>query len=284
MSCFETKRLPGAPTIVAPDGCDVRVLLALAGGGMAHFELAAGRVSIAVTHRTVEEIWYVVSGSGKMWRRNDVLEEIVDLEPGVCLTIPLGTHFQFRASADSGLGVVGVTMPPWPGEQEARVVTGPWMPGTPDADEPIRFETGRPMVLAGLRRRHPLATAATGIAAQWRDAVRSSWPPGRVGSTCFGVMCGADATGLEYMCAIEVASLAELPEGTGKMRVPAQTYAVFAHDAASSLRTTWERAFDWLSKSGFESAHLPDFEVYGSGCDPLTAAGPIEVWVGVVER
>src|SRR5687767_15134803 len=99
MRRFETKLLPEVPDATAPDGSDVRVLLALPGGGMAHFELAAGRVSIAVTHRTVEEIWYVVSGYGKMWRRNDGREEIVDLEPGLCLTLPLGTHFQFRASA-----------------------------------------------------------------------------------------------------------------------------------------------------------------------------------------
>jgi mannose-6-phosphate isomerase-like protein (cupin superfamily) len=129
MDRFETKFLPNEPTTTAPDGSDVRVLLALSGGGMAHFELAAGQVSIAVTHRTVEEIWYVVSGSGKMWRRSDDHEEIVDLEPGLCLSIPLGTHFQFRASAAGPLGVVGVTMPPWPGEEEAIVVPGPWTPG-----------------------------------------------------------------------------------------------------------------------------------------------------------
>ena len=128
MDRFDTRRLAGAATVTAPDGSDVRVLLGLHAGGMAHFELAPGRVSIAVTHRTVEEIWYVVSGRGRMWRKQGDREEIVDLEPGLCLTIPLGTHFQFRASAAAALAVVGVTMPPWPGEQEAVVVAGPWTP------------------------------------------------------------------------------------------------------------------------------------------------------------
>ena len=128
MNRFDTKPLPTTPTVTAPDGSDVRVLLGLRGGGMAHFDLAAGRVSIAVTHRTVEEIWYVVSGRGEMWRKQGDREEIVDLEPGLCLTIPIGTHFQFRASPDGALGVVGVTMPPWPGDDEAVVVTGPWTP------------------------------------------------------------------------------------------------------------------------------------------------------------
>ena len=70
MSDFETKHLPMAPDAVAPDGSDVRILLGLKGGGMAHFELGPGEVSTAVTHRTVEEIWYFVSGRGQMWRKD----------------------------------------------------------------------------------------------------------------------------------------------------------------------------------------------------------------------
>ena len=116
---------------VAPDGSDVRVLLGLAGASMAHFNLAPGQTSTAVTHRSVEEIWLVLSGRGEMWRRQDGREEIVPLEAGVCLTIPHGTHFQFRSSGEVPLAAVGVTMPPWPGEGEAIVVPGPWAPTVP---------------------------------------------------------------------------------------------------------------------------------------------------------
>src|SRR5436309_4463355 len=128
MTPFTTPRRPNDPTAIAPDGSDVRVLLALPRGSMAEFELAAGRVSAAVTHRSVEEIWYVLSGRGEMWRRQGSREEIVALEPGVCLTIPQGVHFQFRALGDGALRVLGITMPPWPGADEAIVVTGPWPP------------------------------------------------------------------------------------------------------------------------------------------------------------
>jgi mannose-6-phosphate isomerase-like protein (cupin superfamily) len=121
---FATMALPVAPTTVAPDGSDVHVLLELAGGGMAHFELAPGRTSRAVRHRTVEEIWYVVAGRGEMWRRQDAIEEVVVLEPGVCLTIPLGTEFQFRSLREEPLAAIGVTMPPWPGNGEAELVEG----------------------------------------------------------------------------------------------------------------------------------------------------------------
>ena len=123
---FETRRLPAVPDIVAPDGSDVRVLLSTARGGMAHFELAGGCASEAVRHVTVDEIWFVLSGRGEMWRRGNGREEVVALEPGVCITIPVGTHFQFRASDGKALEAVGVTMPPWPGPSEAVRVPGKW--------------------------------------------------------------------------------------------------------------------------------------------------------------
>jgi mannose-6-phosphate isomerase-like protein (cupin superfamily) len=126
MHVFATLPLPSEATAVAPDGSDVRILLGLAAGSMAHFELKAGATSRAVSHRTVEEIWFVVSGRGEMWRRQGEREEIVALEPGVCLTIPAGTHFQFRASSAESVAAVGVTMPPWPGAEEALPVPGPW--------------------------------------------------------------------------------------------------------------------------------------------------------------
>jgi mannose-6-phosphate isomerase-like protein (cupin superfamily) len=125
---FATRRLPAARDVVAPDGSDVRMLLELRGGSMAHFELAAGQTSRAVTHRTVEEIWFFLSGRGAMWRKQGEREETVPVERGVCLTLPLGTRFQFRAFGDEPLAAIGVTLPPWPGEGEAVVVEGPWEP------------------------------------------------------------------------------------------------------------------------------------------------------------
>ena len=128
MSDFATLALRESESVVAPDGANVRALLALRGGSMARFELAAGEVSRAVAHRSVEEIWFVLSGRGEMWRKQGGREEIAVLEPGVCLTIPLGTHFQFRAADAQSLVAVAVTLPPWPGEAEAISVSGPWQP------------------------------------------------------------------------------------------------------------------------------------------------------------
>ena len=131
MSKFQTKKLPIKRNAIAPDGSDVRILLGLQGGNMAHFELPPGQTSTAVTHKTVEEIWYILSGRGEMWRKTGDYEQVVDLVEGLCLTIPHGTHFQFRALGDEPLSAVGVAMPPWPSEDEARVVAGKWEPTVP---------------------------------------------------------------------------------------------------------------------------------------------------------
>ena len=142
MRQFGTMQLAAATVSAAPDGSDVRALLGLKGGGMAHFELAAGETSTAVTHRSVEEIWMFVSGRGEMWRRQGAREGIVPVEPGVCVTIPLGTDFQFRSFGPRALEAVAVTMPPWPGQDEAKVVRGKWRPSVPPAP-PRASENGK---------------------------------------------------------------------------------------------------------------------------------------------
>jgi mannose-6-phosphate isomerase-like protein (cupin superfamily) len=63
-----------------------------------------------------------------MWRKLNQREEVVPVESGVCLTIPVGTHFQFRSLGPEPLAAIGVTMPPWPGEGEAYEVAGRWTP------------------------------------------------------------------------------------------------------------------------------------------------------------
>ena len=128
MTPFATKMLPAKPDVIAPDGSEVRLLQRLERGSMGHFRLAPGQVAKPVVHRTVEEIWFVISGSGQMWRSQNGHEEIVPLRFGQSLTIPVDTAFQFRAAADESLGIVGVTMPPWPGADEAMPAQGPWKP------------------------------------------------------------------------------------------------------------------------------------------------------------
>jgi mannose-6-phosphate isomerase-like protein (cupin superfamily) len=124
--------LPADLDTMAPDGSEVRLLARTGRASMAHFHLAPGQVAIGMVHRTVDEIWLVSNGKGRMWRcpagRPDLAVED-ELLPGVSIPIPVGTHFQFRAAEASGLDIAGVTVPPWPGEDEAvRSEMAPWQP------------------------------------------------------------------------------------------------------------------------------------------------------------
>jgi mannose-6-phosphate isomerase-like protein (cupin superfamily) len=125
---FETKQISAEPDAIAPDGSEVRVLCELSRGGLAAFSLAPEAVSKAVAHRTIEEVWYFTSGQGRMWRRLGEHEEVVAVGPGISISIPTGTHFQFRCDGLEPLTAIGATMPPWPGEREALHVEGKWQP------------------------------------------------------------------------------------------------------------------------------------------------------------
>jgi mannose-6-phosphate isomerase-like protein (cupin superfamily) len=128
---YETHTVSVGADVIAPDGSEVRLLLRLAGGSMAQFTLPAGQTSVPAAHRTVEEIWFFTGGRGEMWRRLGEQEETVCVEPGVSITIPVGTRFQFRSFGDEPLVAIGVTMPPWPGPGEILDVEGAWTPTVP---------------------------------------------------------------------------------------------------------------------------------------------------------
>ena len=102
---FRSRRPSGCrarATPIAPDGSDVRILLQPR--GRQHGALRARRrsdVDARSPHRTIEEIWFVLGGRGEMWRARGDEATTVPLAPGDCLTIPLGTRFQFRSRGRS---------------------------------------------------------------------------------------------------------------------------------------------------------------------------------------
>ncbi|MDQ6670714.1 MAG: cupin domain-containing protein [Chloroflexota bacterium] len=126
---WQTRRIAAEHDVRAPDGSEIRLLVRVDAGSMVHCSLQPGDVTRAVRHRTVEEMWFCVSGAGQVWRKAQgeaQLDEIVDVEPGVALSIPVGVAFQFRARGARPLEVVIATLPAWPGEDEAVPVDGAW--------------------------------------------------------------------------------------------------------------------------------------------------------------
>ena len=90
---------------------------------MVEVTIAAGEVSRPVAHRTVEEAWYVLSGAGDVWRcppgASATEVSPVRVAAGDALVIPVGWRFQFRADVGREMRFVCVTMPAWPGMDEA---------------------------------------------------------------------------------------------------------------------------------------------------------------------
>lgn len=108
--------------VLAPDGSEVRLLVAGEAGSMAHFRLDGSEVSRPKQHRRVEELWFFLAGRGEMCVGDDVIE----VRRGVSLRIPPHTRFQFRCLGREALEAVAVTMPPWPGPEEALDAPSFW--------------------------------------------------------------------------------------------------------------------------------------------------------------
>src|SRR5260221_14331169 len=108
---MDTKIANKTPDVIATDGCEVRVLCATSRGGMALFTLGPGMVARAVAHRTIEEVWGVIRGSGRMWRKAGEREEITELVAGISVSIPNRTQFQFRCAGPGPHQAGAATMP-----------------------------------------------------------------------------------------------------------------------------------------------------------------------------
>ena len=148
--------------------------------------------------------------------------------------------------------------------------------------EPPRYETGRPLLIAGLGERYGWETTA-GIPAQWqRFAPHIGSIPGQVGNSTYGVCCNGDDEGnFDYIAGVEVADFSTLPAEFSRVRIPAARYAVFSHrEHISTIRRTvatiWNK---WLPESGHDVADAPNFERYGETFDPRTGMGGLEIWV-----
>ena len=61
-----------APDATAPEGSEIRLLAGESQGAskssLVEVTLGAGKVSRPARRRTVEEVWYVLEGVGKVWR------------------------------------------------------------------------------------------------------------------------------------------------------------------------------------------------------------------------
>lgn len=107
--------------------------------------------------------------------------------------------------------------------------------------------------------------------------------PNALPNGAFGVMDMVDMEQniLEYMAAVSVSEVGELPDGMSVWEVPEGTYAVFE----TTLPTIGE-GFDafyskWLPESAYQRACGPEFEHYGPSFNPHEPDSVVSVYVPV---
>ncbi|MBV9980454.1 AraC family transcriptional regulator [Bradyrhizobium sp.] len=156
---------------------------------------------------------------------------------------------------------------------------------TPIAElSPVRFEHGRPMLIAGLGERYTWESSKA-IPAHWQRLVPYlGIMPRRVGRVTFGVSYNGDDEGnFDYIAGCEVSDFSELPAAFSRLRLGAQKYAVFAHRAhiAEIRRTVCTIWTKWLPESGHEAADAAGFECFGDTFDFRTGQGGLEIWIPI---
>jgi mannose-6-phosphate isomerase-like protein (cupin superfamily) len=116
---MELMSLPQSYDHIAPDGSEIRLLPTTPTGGLAHCTLGPGKTSKPKRHFRVEEIWFFLKGEGEVWRKYGSAASVIPVSAGTALTIPYQTHYQFRNTGKDPLEFVIVTLPAWPGPEEA---------------------------------------------------------------------------------------------------------------------------------------------------------------------
>lgn len=85
--------------------------------------------------------------------------------------------------------------------------------------------------------------------------------PGK--DACYGI-CSPHPHGLvDYIAALPVTRLVDIPEGMVGKEIPAQTYVVMESRGVEDIGPTYQRILqDWMPASGYQPADGPDFELY----------------------
>lgn len=153
--------------------------------------------------------------------------------------------------------------------------------------KPPRFETSKPLLVAGLGERITHENNGAGIPSQWhRFHQEVDSIPARIGKIAYGVCCnGDDAGNFDYIAGVEVTDFSDLPREFSRVRIPEQKYAVFTHsEHISTIRRTVNTIWNhWLPMSGMKAADAPNFERYDEKFDPMTGNGGLEIWIPVRE-
>ena len=152
-------------------------------------------------------------------------------------------------------------------------------------DIPVPRIVSKPsLALVGLLRRYR-CDDKSGIPAQWGAFVpRIERISHRISEVAYGVCLNSTETEFDYFCGVEVPPASESREDFETLALPAQLYAVFAHQGrVEQIVDTVHRIFTlWLPKSGRVVGGVVDLvERYSEDFEPVSNSGNVEIWIPI---
>lgn len=209
----------------------------------------------------------------------------------VALAAGYGSHEAFSRAFREQFGLTPDELRARRSTDRLQLVEAIRMPDAQSAViEPAAIRVRAAMLFAGLRKYYRFEDRG-GIPSLWQIfAPHMGAIPGETPYVSYGLNLAPanpkDEMGFDYMCAVEVKSLDDLPEGLSGLRIGSRTWAEFRHTGhVSSIGATCAAAGDWLAKSGRATTGggMEMIEFYPKEFDPRTGMGGCEVWVPVRE-
>jgi len=152
------------------------------------------------------------------------------------------------------------------------------------AEKGLRIEQGHAMTLVGLSHHYAGEMGVDAGSEQWSEFMSLE---GKIASRkddlFYGACLNGDSKGnMDYLCAVEVTKVNDLPAELTSIQMPARKYAVFTHTGnISGIQQSWKRLFGLLREAKLREEGDVSFERYDSRFDPETGDGDVEIWVPV---
>jgi AraC family transcriptional regulator len=148
--------------------------------------------------------------------------------------------------------------------------------------EPPRLISSEALLIFGLSQRCE-QVGDPAIPLVWKKfAPHLGHIQGQIGRATYGVTYNSENSNrYDYLCGVAVTAFPAHPAEFTRLRIAAQTYAVFAHREhisaiAGTFKAIWERGL-----AGLKAVKAPTLEVYGENFDGPTGLGGLEIWVPV---
>jgi AraC family transcriptional regulator len=116
------------------------------------------------------------------------------------------------------------------------------------------------------------------------DSIKSRINPSASYGICYPVEEDTNDTAFEYIAAVEVADLLDIPEGMVGKTILAQNYAVFTYKGAvETITETYQAIYAvWQPNSGYELKKAPDFEYYDERFHPENPdASELDIYIPI---